>query len=199
MSLPETGGLEPRALFPEATRGVWLEIGFGAGEHLAWQAGRHPETGMIGAEVFLNGIAGLLARVAAEGLDNLRVYQGDGRELLARLPEASLDRVVALFPDPWRKLRHHKRRLVRRETLTHLARALRDGAELRLATDHRDYLVWMLERLSGHPDFEWTARGPEDWRARPDDWPETRYERKARSEGRNPAFLRYIRRPRTAA
>ena len=198
VDLPESGRLDPQALFPgdAPPEALWLEIGFGAGEHLAWQAARNPGVGVIGAEVFINGIAGLLSRIDEESLENVRIFRGDGREILSALPDASFERVIALFPDPWRKSRHHRRRLVRRATLAEMARVLRDGGELRLATDHRDYLGWMLERLSGHPDFDWTARGPQDWRRRPDDWPQTRYERKALEEGRNPSFLRYIRRPR---
>lgn len=144
-------------------------------------------------------MAGLLARIEAEGLENVRVLRGDGRALLAALPPASVERLFALFPDPWPKTRHHRRRLIRRETLDAMAAALRDGGELRLATDHGDYLAWMLECLSGHPAFAWQARGPGDWRQRPEDWPATRYERKARAEGRDPVFLRYLRRPREPA
>ncbi|MGF1610156.1 MAG: tRNA (guanosine(46)-N7)-methyltransferase TrmB, partial [Kiloniellales bacterium] len=187
--------LDPAALFPKADD-LWVEIGFGGGEHLAWQAARHPAVGFLGAEYFVNGVASLLSLVEREDLDNVRIHQGDGRDLLAALPDGVLGRVFILFPDPWRKTRHYKRRIVQRETLDDLARVMRDGAELRLATDHQDYLVWMLEHASAHPDFRWLARGPEDWRRRPDDWPETRYEAKAIDAGRRPAYLRFERRPR---
>jgi tRNA (guanine-N7-)-methyltransferase len=116
--------------------------------------------------------------------------------LVAALPAASLGRVFILFPDPWPKQRHKKRRIVSTETLDALARAMADGAELRLATDDADYLRWMLERATAHPDFVWLARGPSDWRERPADWPATRYEEKARAAGRRPFFLRFGRRPR---
>jgi len=200
VSLPASGAAPPErldlaALFPGA-REVWLEIGFGGGEHLAWQAARHPEVGFIGAEHFINGVASLVRLVKEDGLENVRIHQGDGRDLLAALPDCALGRVFILFPDPWRKTRHHKRRIVQRETLDSLARVMRDGAELRLATDHRDYLVWMLERGCAHPAFRWLARGPGDWRRRPDDWPATRYEAKAIDAGRQPAYLRFERRPR---
>jgi tRNA (guanine-N7-)-methyltransferase len=183
-------------LFGATRQSTWLEIGFGGGEHLALQAEHHPETGFIGCEVFENGIVKLLAHIERRHLQNIRVFPDDARLLIAALAPASIDRVVILFPDPWPKLRHHKRRLVSRETLDGLAEIMTDNAELRLATDDRDYLCWMLERVTGHPAFEWLARRPADWRERPRDWPPTRYEEKARAAGRRPAFLRFRRRPR---
>jgi len=196
ISLPEHGRLDPRSLFPAPVRHVWLEIGFGAGEHLAEQAERHPEIGFIGGEVFEDGVVRLLGEVARRRLRNVRLFTDDARLLLAALPPASLGRVFILFPDPWPKRRHHKRRLVAPATLDLLAAAMADGAELRLATDDRDYLAWMLEHTIAHPDFVWLARRPSDWRERPDDWPATRYEAKARAAERIPAFLRFLRRPR---
>ena len=160
------------------------------------QAERHPEIGFIGCEVFENGVGKLLSEIARLGLDNVRVFAEDARLLLDALPSASIDRVFILFPDPWPKRRHHKRRIVSRATLDRLAVIMRDGAELRLATDDDDYLCWMLERLTDHPGFEWLARRAEDWRRRPEDWPPTRYEAKARAADRSPAFLRFRRRDR---
>ena len=197
VDLPAAGRLEPRALFAPPVDAVWLEVGFGGGEHLAAQAEAHPAIGMIGCEVFENGIVKLLAEVRRRSLANIRLFTDDARLLIAALPEASVARAFILFPDPWPKLRHHKRRMVSTETLDRLAVALTDGAELRLATDDADYLAWMLERAAAHPDFEWLARGPEDWRQRPADWPATRYEQKALAAGRKPAFLRFRRKPRS--
>jgi tRNA (guanine-N7-)-methyltransferase len=196
ITLPETGPLDPADLFPAPMAAVWLEIGFGGGEHLAEQAERHPETGLIGSEVFENGVARLIGEVARRGLGNIRIFADDARLLLDRLAPASLGRVFILFPDPWPKLRHHKRRLVAPTTLDRLAAAMQPGAELRLATDDPGYLAWMLEHVTAHPAFCWLARGPADWRERPADWPPTRYEQKARAAGRTPAFLRFARRPR---
>jgi tRNA (guanine-N7-)-methyltransferase len=196
IALPEAGRLDPRALFEGPVDAVWLEVGFGGGEHLAAQAAAAPAIGMIGAEVFENGVVKLLGEIERRKLANLRLFVDDARLLLAALPQASLQRVFILFPDPWPKLRHHKRRIVSRETLDRLAFAMADSAELRLATDDRGYLQWMLERATAHADFEWLARGPEDWRERPADWPPTRYEQKALAAGRQPAFLRFRRRPR---
>jgi tRNA (guanine-N7-)-methyltransferase len=178
---------------------VWLEIGFGGGEHLAAQAAAHPHHGLIGCEVFENGVVKMLAEAERLRLANLRLFVDDARLLVRALPEASLGRVFILFPDPWPKQRHHKRRMVATETLDALARAMRDGAELRLATDDRDYLRWMLEHVTAHPDFVWLARRPADWRERPADWPATRYEQKALAAGRAPAFLRLLRKPRAPA
>ncbi|HWI27011.1 MAG TPA: tRNA (guanosine(46)-N7)-methyltransferase TrmB [Stellaceae bacterium] len=194
--LPASGRLDPPALFATPLEACWLEIGFGGGEHLAAQAEAHPGIGMLGAEVFENGVVKLLGEVARRGLGTIRLFTDDARLLLAALPEASLQRVFILFPDPWPKLRHHKRRMVSNETLDRLAFVMADGAELRLATDDRDYLSWMLERATDHRDFAWLARGPEDWRQRPADWPPTRYEQKALAAGRVPAFLRFRRRNR---
>ena len=197
---PDERTLDPGSVFPPLAGGgprpVWLEIGFGAGEHLAWQARAHPDVGMLGAEFFVNGIAQLLRRVDHEHLDAVRIFQGDARDLLEALPAASIDRAFILFPDPWPKARHHKRRMIQRATLDHLARITRDGVELRLATDDMPYARWMLEQMVGHPDFVWLAEGPDDWRQRPADWPPTRYEAKAKASGHRPVFLRFVRRKR---
>jgi tRNA (guanine-N7-)-methyltransferase len=195
-ALPESGQFGPAGLFAPPMRQMWLEIGFGGGEHLAEQAERHPEIGFIGCEVFENGIVKLLGEIDRRALTNIRVYPNDARPLLAALPRNSISRVFILFPDPWPKARHHKRRLIAPATLDRLAEITVDGAELRLATDDPSYLAWMLEHATAHPAFAWTARRPSDWRERPADWPATRYEEKARKAGRSPAFLRFRRRPR---
>ncbi|MCB2100906.1 MAG: tRNA (guanosine(46)-N7)-methyltransferase TrmB [Rhodobacterales bacterium] len=191
------GTLDPRALFDARPRRVWLEIGFGGGEHLAAQAAAHPDVGLIGCEPFMNGVAALLARVDEGGLTaNLRLLDDDARRLLAALAPASLDRVFILFPDPWPKTRHHKRRLINPATLDALARVLADGAELRFASDHKAYMSWALERLTAHPAFAWTARRAADWRARPADGMATRYEEKALARGETCTYLTFRRRPR---
>ncbi|MBL8673427.1 MAG: tRNA (guanosine(46)-N7)-methyltransferase TrmB [Rhodospirillales bacterium] len=173
--------------------GYALEVGFGSGEHLVWQAARNPEIGFIGCEPYVNGVAKCLAQVEAEGLANIRVFDDDARFVMAALPPASLVAAYVLFPDPWPKVRHHKRRFVCRENLDRLATLLVPGAELRCATDDPSYLPWMVEHAVGHPAFEWLAEGPGDWRGRPADWPPTRYERKMLA-GRKPVFLRLRRR-----
>jgi tRNA (guanine-N7-)-methyltransferase len=199
VSLPPSSCLDCTALFGPGRRSTWLEIGFGSGEHLAHQAEDHPETGFIGCEIFENGIVKLLAQIEHRGLDNIRIFTDDARLLIAALPPASTERIFILFPDPWPKQRHHKRRVVSRETLDGLAKIMTDNGELHLATDDEDYLCWMLERLTVHPAFEWLARRPGDWRTRPSDWPPTRYEEKAQAAGRSSNFLRARRRPRTGS
>ena len=190
-ALPESGRVDPRRLFASPLDEIWLEIGFGAGEHLAFQAAAHPRCGVIGSEVFEPGIAKLLAELRARKLDNVRVFVDDARLLVAALAPASINRAFILFPDPWPKERHKKRRIVASETLDDLAIALRDGAELRLATDDADYAQWMAERANAHAAFEATA-----FSTRPDDWPPTRYEKKAAAQGRAAQLFLYRRRPR---
>lgn len=183
-----------RELFEPPSKEVWLEIGFGGGEHCAWQAAQNPQVGLIGAEFFINGVASLLKQIDEQGAENLRLHEGDARDLLAALPPASLDRVFILFPDPWPKARHHKRRIISRRTLDRLAELMKPGAELRVATDDPSYRLWILERVTDHPWFDWTATAPQDWRERPADWPPTRYEQKALEQGRKPVYLRLLRR-----
>lgn len=194
IALPQAAPLDPTTLFPAPMAAVWLEIGFGGGEHLAEQAERYPDIGFIGCEVFESGVARLVGEIARRGLANIRILAEDARLLLDCLTPGSIGRAFILFPDPWPKRRHHKRRLVAPATLDRLAALMRPGAELRLATDDPDYLAWMLEQLTAHPDFCWLARSAHDWRERPPDWPATRYEEKARAAGRRPAFLRFARR-----
>jgi len=195
---PGRGTFDPRALFDPPPADIWIEIGFGAGEHLAAQARAHPGIGFIGCEVYINGVARLVGEIERHGLANIRLFTGDAARLIEALPDASVGRAFVLFPDPWPKRRHWKRRFVGPRNLATLARILADGAELRLATDHPDYLVWMLQHLLVRDDLEWLARGPADWRARPEDWPQTRFEAKALAQGRRSTYLRFRRRPRPA-
>ncbi len=192
ITLPSSGSIDLRKLFSPPAGEIWLEIGFGAGEHLAAQAASHPGIGFIGAEVFENGIAKLLAEVESRGLGNIRIFADDALLLLDRLADRMLGRVFILFPDPWPKERHKKRRLVSRETLDRLAEVMKPGAELRLATDDPDYAAWMEELLGSQDGFEALAQGEGAWAARPADWPATRYEQKAVS-GQPARFFLYRR------
>ncbi|MEM6887273.1 MAG: tRNA (guanosine(46)-N7)-methyltransferase TrmB [Pseudomonadota bacterium] len=182
--------LDLRALFGE--RPVWLEIGFGAGEHLVHQAGAHPDVGIIGAEPYINGVATLLGKIRRAEVQNLRVHPGDARDLFDVLPDRSIDKVFLLYPDPWPKLRHHRRRFVTPEHLTPLSRVMARGATLRIATDIEDYVRQTLQQVPKH-GFEWCAEGPDDWRMPWDDWLSTRYEQKAVREGRPPHYLTFRR------
>jgi tRNA (guanine-N7-)-methyltransferase len=176
-------GLDPKNYFAgRAISDVWLEIGFGAGEHLLWQTEHHPDVGLIGAEPYISGIAKLLSKLnlSPDGRgNNIRIHDNDARDILEALPDACLGRVFILFPDPWPKSRHHKRRFIQTNMLDVLARVMKPGAELRFASDDADYAEWTLERVIAHPAFEWIAMRAQDWKTRPVDWLQTRYEAKA--------------------
>lgn len=190
------GEIDPSALFEPPPRDIWLEVGFGGGEHLAEQARMHADVGMIGCEPFINGVARLLSEIERDSLGNIRIHADDARDLIDNLPDASIGRAFVLFADPWPKARHNRRRFIGPENLDRLARVMKDGAELRLASDQMPLIRWMLFHTIKHPDFEWTARGPQDWRVRPDDWPPTRYEAKAVDGGIACVYLTFCRRPR---
>jgi tRNA (guanine-N7-)-methyltransferase len=177
IALDPSAPIDPRALMPGAAE-AWLEIGFGGGEHMAAQAGRRPDVVVMGAEPFMNGAASALRHIDEAGLKNVRMLIGDARELLAALPDRALDRVFIMFPDPWPKARHHKRRLIQTETVAELARVLKVGGRLRFASDWADYVDWTLERLTASPAFRWTAERADDWRTSPADHITTRYEEK---------------------
>jgi tRNA (guanine-N7-)-methyltransferase len=173
-------------------REVWLEIGFGGGEHMLAQAMANPGVGIIGAEPYINGVAMLLGKIRRERADNVRIHPGDARDLMDVLPEGSIGKAFLLYPDPWPKARHHRRRFVTPEHLNPLARVMAAGAELRVATDIPDYVRQTLEEVP-KAGFEWLAEGPADWREPWADWTRTRYEAKAVREGRAPHYLTFRR------
>lgn len=183
-----------RKLFAAPVNEVWLEIGFGGGEHLAWQARANPQAGIIGCEPYINGVAKVLAVVADWSLQNIAVHPDDALALLDWLPSGSIQRGFILFPDPWPKRRHRKRRFLRAGNIAALARVMRPGAELRFATDIGDYARTALADFVREGSFAWTARSPADWRERPADWPQTRYEAKAVAAGRRCYYFRFRRR-----
>ena len=188
---PDRTPLDVAALF--GGRPLWLEIGFGAGEHMVHQAARHPGVGIVGCEPFVNGVAMLLGKIRDAGVTNLRVHPGDVRDLFDVLPEGSVDRAFLLYPDPWPKKRHHRRRFVTPDHLQPLARVMRPGAQFRVATDIPDYVRQTLVEVP-KAGFDWTATCPDDWRHPWDDWLPTRYEKKALREGRVPHYLTFLRR-----
>ena len=178
-----------RALFATPVDDVRLEIGFGGAEHLIAQAKALPSMGFIGTDAFVNAMAKALVAIENDALANIRLYFGDASELLDWLPDASLSRIDLLYPDPWPKRRHWKRRFIQDETLTRLARILRQNGELRFATDIADYAAYALARVLRSPDFFWTAQCANDWREPWPDFAGTRYEAKAKREGRRPAYF----------
>ena len=190
-------GRDPRTYFDALVDDVWLEVGYGAGEHVLWQARANPRIGLIGAEPYISGTAKLLSKLDEDPVSNIRLYEDDARDIVSVLPDASIGRFFLLFPDPWPKTRHHKRRFIQMEMLDQLVRILRPGAELRFASDDAGYLAYALERLMAHPAFAWTAAGPSDWRTRTPNWPPTRYE--AKELHGPPAFLRFVRTARMAS
>lgn len=191
ITLAQTGPVLPAAAIPEASRHV-LEIGFGAGEHLVAQAGTNPQTGYIGIEPFLNGVAKALTALEAEGLENIRIWRGDAREILPRFVPSSLDQIFLLFPDPWHKKRHAKRRFVQEETRDHFARLLKPGGRLRIATDVKSYTDHCMVEFARDQRFAWQANTAADWRNPPPDHIRTRYESKNLGDCR-PVFMDWIR------
>ncbi len=185
---PERRPIDPAELFGECP--IWLEIGFGAGEHLVHQATRRPDVGFIGCETFVNGVAALLGKLRISGVRNVLIHPGDVRDLFDVLPDGSISRVFLLYPDPWPKKRHHRRRFVTPEFLVPLCRIMTPGAELRIATDIPDYVRQTLEEVP-NAGFAWQAERPSDWRSPWSDWLSTRYELKALLERRKPHYLTF--------
>lgn len=173
----DAGATDPQALFEDA-REIWLEIGFGGGEHVSGQAERHSGVGILASEVFIEGVAKLLGQIDDADLNNVRVWEEDAREMVTGLKAGSIDRAFILFPDPWHKVRHHKRRLIQPDFLDDLARVMKTGGRVRFATDVRSYADEALEKFLAHPAFEWTAKCADDWRNAPQDHIQTRYQTK---------------------
>ncbi len=189
---PADGHIDLKRVFPD-TDEIWLEVGFGGGEHLAWQGAHNPNIGMIGAEPFINGVAKLVTQIDDQNLDNIRIHFGDARPLMEALPDRSLTRMFVLHPDPWPKARHHKRRMISPWFFGEAERLIKPGGILRVASDIPDYIRWTLMHSQDAAGFEWTAQCADDWKIRPEDWPQTRYEAKAYREGRRPTYLTFAR------
>ncbi|HEY1934349.1 MAG TPA: tRNA (guanine(46)-N(7))-methyltransferase TrmB, partial [Acetobacteraceae bacterium] len=192
----EGGYFSPLSLPSPLPHPLWLEIGFGGGEHALAQIAAHPDTDLIACEVFENGICSLLSRLVPEGGEadaplppNLRIWPADARTLLRALPDACLDRLFLLFPDPWPKSRHAKRRFVHPATLPLIARVMRPGAEWRVASDDPTYQAWVQETMAAQDLFV----APPPATERPTEWPPTRYEAKALREGRTPLYWTFLR------
>jgi tRNA (guanine-N7-)-methyltransferase len=193
IEVPRGGEITATRLFGEDLP-LHFEIGFGSGEHLADRADMLPDHGFIGAEPFLNGLAAALGHIRDKHLANVRLWRGDGLEVLQRIPDGTLSFLYLLHPDPWPKSRHAKRRMVNDRPVDLFARKLKSGGEFRLATDDPTYLTWSLMIMQRHlAEFEWLAEGPKDFLEPPAGWIETRYGAKSRREGRRPYYLRYRR------
>ena len=193
LDLSQPAPAELSGLFARPVSAVRLEIGFGGGEHRLSQLRRHPDTGFIGVEPFVNGMAKLISALSQEWHDNIRVHDDDATVLLDWLPPGSLDGIDLLYPDPWPKPRHWKRRFVNQANLDRFARVLRPGGVFRFASDIDTYVNWTLLHCRAHPQFEWQAADAADWRTPYADWPGTRYEAKALREGRTPVYLTFLR------
>ena len=192
----EGGQVDYTKLFGYNPREVWLEIGFGKGEHLISQAKANPDVGFIGCEPYVNGVSGLVDQMVRDNVTNIRFFMDDARLLMDATKKQSVSRAFILFPDPWRKKRHYKRRIVSAGNLTVLAEILKDGAQLRIGTDHHDYCRWILARLMEDINFNWNGSHPDEWHKRSADWPQTRYEKKALAVGRKSTYLTFQRKPR---
>lgn len=189
LALDCTQDIDLAKLFSHPKQSYWLEIGFGGGEHLLRNAEAHPEIGHLGCEPFINGLAKLVAAIGRNGLDNIRLHDDDALQVLNQLPAASLDRIYLLYPDPWPKRRHHKRRFVSEAMLVHLARVLKPGGLFCFASDIDHYVGWTLARILKSDQFDWLAERSDDWKQPWDGWQSTRYEAKALREGRVPSYI----------
>lgn len=190
IALPKQDNIDPAALFPSQPEEVWMEIGFGGGEFLVAQASRYPQVGIIGCEPYLNGVAGLLKQLPEESRSQVRLWTDDARDLLGKCKPGSFHRVFILFPDPWPKLRHHKRRIVSDRMLDLLHQKLAQNGQLILATDHVEYARWMREHIARHEGFAWQQGKENDLSQPPEGWAATRYEQKTRAMGRQPVFFK---------
>jgi len=171
---------------------LWLEIGFGGAEHLLWQAENTPDVTLLGVEPFLNGVSKAVKGIHDMGLNNIRLHRGDARDVLDLLPDEVLERVFVLFPDPWPKVRHHKRRIINMKFLDDLYRVIKPGGTFRFGSDIIHYVDWTLTRIKRHGGFDWPVQEQKDWRVRPEDWPSTRYLEKAIREGRSGHFFEFV-------
>jgi tRNA (guanine-N7-)-methyltransferase len=189
IGLPEKIPLEPKSLFQKKSKAVWLEIGFGGGEHLAAQAAQNPDIGFIGCEPFVNGVASLLDHIDAQQIKNIRIFADDARQLLDALPEASIDRCFVLFADPWPKTKHIERRFIGPLNVPRLSRILKPGAELILATDVTNLAAWSKEVMDSATNFTCAYHSTQ----RPTGWIQTRYEEKGIKAGHTPVYMSYRR------
>jgi len=183
--------IAPKSFFEKPVNDVRLEIGFGSGEHLIYQAINNSEIGFIGCEPFINGISALCLEIKKHNIKNIKIWSDDARILMLRIEKKSLDKIFLLHPDPWPKTKHHKRRFIQKESLDIIHNLLKENGQLRMATDHVDLAKWLLEKTYFHAGFKWEAESADDWCNPPDDWLETRYCEKGKTAGRPPVYLNF--------
>ncbi len=189
LNLEETNSIDPQQLFSSKIKEIWLEIGFGNGEHIVWQLSNNENIGILACETYHRGIAQLLNSLDQKYMGQIKIIPYHATSFLELLQKNSISRAFVLYSDPWPKSRHSKRRVINSYNLDLLAEVLIDHGELRVATDHSSYKRWVLRHLIYHPKFEWTAVSPDDFNIRPEDWPQTKYEKKALLQNRIPMYL----------
>ena len=179
-------------LFSKNIKEIWLEIGFGSGEHIKWQLDNKKDIAIIGCEPYVNGVANLLEIVNKDQLKRLKIFTGDARKIIASLKNNSISKVFILFPDPWPKKRHHKRRIIDRNLINDLSVILKEDGELRIASDHNDYISWILHQFLNNQDLIWTAKSKEDFLKKPENWPQTKFEERAKKLGSICYFFQFF-------
>jgi len=191
VSLKEEDALILEELFPKTIREIWLEIGFGSGEHIKWQLDNKKDIAIVGCEPYINGVANLLEILSKEQLLRVKIFTGDARKVIASLKNNSIAKVFILFPDPWPKKRHHKRRIIDKDLIVSLSNILKKNGELRIASDHSDYVSWILHQFLSNKDLIWTAKSKEDFLNKPEGWPKTKFEERAKRLGSTCYFFQF--------
>ena len=191
VSLKEEDALILEELFPKTIREIWLEIGFGSGEHIKWQLDNKKDIAIVGCEPYINGVANLLEILSKEQLLRVKIFTGDARKVIASLKNNSIAKVFILFPDPWPKKRHHKRRIIDKDLIISLSNILKKNGELRIASDHSDYVSWILHQFLSNKDLIWTAKSKEDFLNKPEGWPKTKFEERAKRLGSTCYFFQF--------
>jgi len=191
VSLKEEDALILEELFPKNIREIWLEIGFGSGEHIKWQLDNKKDIAIVGCEPYINGVANLLEILSKEQLLRVKIFTGDARKVIASLKNNSIAKVFILFPDPWPKKRHHKRRIIDKDLIISLSNILKKNGELRIASDHSDYVSWILHQFLSNKDLIWTAKSKEDFLNKPEGWPKTKFEERAKRLGSTCYFFQF--------
>ena len=191
VKIREESSLNLAKLFPKNINEIWLEIGFGSGEHIKWQLDNKKDIAIIGCEPYINGVANLLELLSKEQLQRVKIFIGDARKIIASLNKNSISKVFILFPDPWPKNRHHKRRIINKNLIKNISSILVKNGELRIASDHNSYVSWILHQFLNNSDLIWTAKSKEDFLKKAENWPKTKYEERSIKLGNICYFFQY--------